>query len=164
VCIGLLRDREPYLGVFYLPLLDEMYAARHGEGARCNGRPIHARVVERLEQEETIGIGNDALKVLDMGDFPSRQRNSGTVGSDLVFTARGALCANVNRNDKLYDVAGPLCIALEAGCEATWWDGTPVALQHWFDYGMNDTPMIVAHPRVTPLIREVLRPRGAPTI
>jgi myo-inositol-1(or 4)-monophosphatase len=158
VCIGLLHRREPHLGVSYLPILEEMYTAERGKGARCNGRVIQARVVDELEQEETIGVGSDALQVIDMRGFPSKQRNSGTVGSDIVFTARGALCATVNRNDKLYDVAAPLCIAVEAGCEATWWDGSPVALQHWFDAGINETPMIVAHPRVTPLIRQILRP------
>jgi myo-inositol-1(or 4)-monophosphatase len=164
VSIGLLHNREPHLGVFYLPLLNEMYRARRGHGAYCNDRAIRAREVERLEQEETVGIGGDALKVLDLRAFPSRQRNSGTVGSDIVFTARGALCANVNRNDRLYDVAAPLCIALEAGCEATWLDGSSVSLQHWFEHGLNDTPMIVAHPHVTPLIRQVLHPLPPPII
>lgn len=158
VAIGLLHHRQPHLGVFYLPVLDEMYAAERGKGARCNGRVIRARVVETLEQEETIGIGNDALMLLDLRSFPCKQRNTGTVGSEIVFASRGALCATVNRNDKLYDVAAPLCIAYEAGCEATWWDGSPVSLQHWFDAGINETPMIVAHPQVTPLVREVLRP------
>jgi myo-inositol-1(or 4)-monophosphatase len=164
VSVALLQEREPAFGVFYLPVLDEMYAAERGKGARCNDLPIRARVVDLLEQEETIGVGSEALKLLDLSDFPSRQRNSGTVGSDIVFTARGALCANVSRNDTLYDVAAPLCIALEAGCEATWWDGRPAALQYWFDHPLNDPPLIVAHADVTPLIREVLRPLPAPTI
>src|SRR5207248_8937820 len=88
-----------------------MYAAERGRGAACNGQRIEARVVEVLEQEETIGVGGEALKLLDFSGFPSRQRNSGTVGSDIVFTARGALLANVSRNDLLYHVAAPLAIA-----------------------------------------------------
>lgn len=41
ISVGLLKDKERYLGVIYNPYLQEMYWAVKGQGAYCNGKPIH---------------------------------------------------------------------------------------------------------------------------
>lgn len=41
VSIGLLKNKERYMGVVYNPYLDEVYTARKGQGACMNGNPIH---------------------------------------------------------------------------------------------------------------------------
>lgn len=40
ISVGLLKNREPYLGVIYFPYRDEIYYAQQGKGAFCNGTPI----------------------------------------------------------------------------------------------------------------------------
>lgn len=41
ISIGLLEDGEPLFGVVYNPYLGELFHAARGEGAFCNGKPIH---------------------------------------------------------------------------------------------------------------------------
>lgn len=41
ISVGLLKDGEPYMGLVYNPYLDEIFTAVLGEGAFCNGKPIH---------------------------------------------------------------------------------------------------------------------------
>lgn len=41
ISVGLLEGGEPLLGMVYNPYLDELFYARRGKGAYCNGRPIH---------------------------------------------------------------------------------------------------------------------------
>ena len=41
ISVGLVVDREPYLGVIYQPYRDEMFYAKTGEGAYLNGERIH---------------------------------------------------------------------------------------------------------------------------
>lgn len=46
ISIGLVRNKERYLGVVYNPYLDEMFYAVKGEGAFLNGRRIHVSTEE----------------------------------------------------------------------------------------------------------------------
>lgn len=41
VSVGLVKAGQPLLGVVYNPYQQEMFWAQKGEGAFCNGRPIH---------------------------------------------------------------------------------------------------------------------------
>lgn len=41
VSVGLYRNMEPFIGVVYNPYRSELFSARRGAGATCNGRPIH---------------------------------------------------------------------------------------------------------------------------
>jgi len=49
VSIGVQRDGESALGVVYDPLLDELFSAQRGEGARLNGRGL------RVSDEDDLG-------------------------------------------------------------------------------------------------------------
>lgn len=40
ISVGLLKDREPYIGVIYLPYRDEIFWAESGKGAYLNGKQI----------------------------------------------------------------------------------------------------------------------------
>jgi myo-inositol-1(or 4)-monophosphatase len=41
ISVGLYRNLKPWIGVVYNPYRDEMFSARKGAGATCNGIPIH---------------------------------------------------------------------------------------------------------------------------
>ena len=41
ISVGLYRDMEPLIGVAYHPYRNELFSARRGAGAFCNGSPIH---------------------------------------------------------------------------------------------------------------------------
>ncbi|MBO5246894.1 MAG: inositol monophosphatase [Eubacterium sp.] len=41
ISVGLYKHMEPFIGVVYNPYRDELFSARKGAGAFCNGRQIH---------------------------------------------------------------------------------------------------------------------------
>ena len=49
ICAALVRDGRPVIGVVLNPILDECFAANHGEGATLNGEPIHVSGRAELE-------------------------------------------------------------------------------------------------------------------
>lgn len=50
VSIGVTVNKELTLGVIYNPFLDQLYTARRGQGAFCNGRPIRVRPCSGLKE------------------------------------------------------------------------------------------------------------------
>ena len=55
VSIGLLKDREPVLGMVYNPYTDELFSAIKGNGAFCNEKPIH--VTDNHFEKALITLG-----------------------------------------------------------------------------------------------------------
>jgi fructose-1,6-bisphosphatase/inositol monophosphatase family enzyme len=153
VSVGLLRAGEPLAGVVHLPVLNETYAATAGGGAWLNGRPIHAEDLPALRRDDTIGIGSEAIHLVDLSRFISRQRNFGAVAVHLAYAARSALRGNVSGEDKLYDIAAGLLIAREAGCRAEWLPGGEVRLSAWLDGTKPDELMLVAPPQLLATLR-----------
>ena len=41
ISVGLYKKMEPFIGVVYNPYRNELFSARKGAGAFCNGQPIH---------------------------------------------------------------------------------------------------------------------------
>jgi fructose-1,6-bisphosphatase/inositol monophosphatase family enzyme len=160
ISVGLLRDGQPLAGVVHLPVLGETYAAVRGGGAALNGRPLRARDQEGLARDDTVGIGSEAIHLVNLCPFISRQRNFGAVAVHLAYAARGSLRGNVSGDDKLYDVAAGLLIAAEAGCRAEWLAGGEVKLSSWLDGTKPDDLMLVAPPRILATLRETFSPTG----
>ncbi len=157
VSLGLLRAGQPVAGVVYLPVLGETYAAMAGAGATLNGRRLHATDLTALGREDTVGIGSEAIHLVDLSRFISRQRNLGAVAVHLAYVARGSLRGNISGDDKLYDIAAGLLIATEAGCRAEWLSGGAVKLASWLDGTKPDDLMLVAPPGILALLRATFR-------
>ena len=58
ISIALERDGEPFAGVIYSPIQDEMYVAERGSGAFLNGRRL--RVSGRRRLEESLFATDDS--------------------------------------------------------------------------------------------------------
>jgi myo-inositol-1(or 4)-monophosphatase len=57
ICIAKLTDNRPTAAVIYAPMLDELYEAVLGGGARLNGQPIRVAETTSLEDCRMIGDG-----------------------------------------------------------------------------------------------------------
>lgn len=55
ISIGLLKDKEPFLGVVYNPYLKEIFYAVKGHGAFCNGKQIH--VSDKALEDSIVMFG-----------------------------------------------------------------------------------------------------------
>lgn len=123
VSMGLECDGEIVCGLVYNPVLDEMFTAVRGGGARLNGRPIH------------VSSQNQIAAALLATGFPSRKRHQnpnihfyqyfslnshgmrrlGSAALDLCYTACGRFEGFWEFNLQPWDVAAGKLIVAEAG-------------------------------------------------
>ncbi|MBP7251801.1 MAG: inositol monophosphatase, partial [Aliarcobacter sp.] len=58
ISVGVYKDKKPYIGVVYNPILDELYFSKHKKGAFLNGKKIK------------VSLQNDLQKSLLATGFP----------------------------------------------------------------------------------------------
>jgi fructose-1,6-bisphosphatase/inositol monophosphatase family enzyme len=162
VSVGLLHQGVPLLGALYLPRLDELFWAVKGEGAFCNGVPLHAVDRDELGPEDPLCIGTTALKSLDLRGLSCSLWRLGSVAAEVAYTARGNLCGTIGRREDIKDVAAALCIAFEAGCEFRFLSGPPVDIAAFAAAPdgksvLRDDFLIYAPPRLCAYLQRTLR-------
>src|SRR5207237_4821385 len=123
VCIGLLDGGNPILGVVYDVTRDQLYTAVKGEGAWLQSERL--RAVETGMNESSLVMFTSNL--LDKsGRCPQwafnflsqtkwKTRILGSAALEAVMVAAGIAHGAVTMNGKLWDVAAPAALILEAG-------------------------------------------------
>ena len=123
-------EGELVVGCVYCPGTDELFLAARGEGATCNGHPIHVSDTERLRDAIVhIGFGHRNPEYLAETEpvlFPllrsiSDLRRSGTCAYDLCTVAAGRADAFIEQGLNIYDYAGGYVILTEAGGRMDGW-------------------------------------------
>lgn len=132
ISICLERDRQPYAGVVYNPISDEMFWAEKGTGAWLNDKRIRAS--ERRDLSECLfatGLPfkdrpgrEQALKEVDrVLQETAGIRRFGSAALDLCFVAVGRFDAYWERDLNSWDVGAGIIIAREAGAMVSEIDG-----------------------------------------
>jgi len=132
ISIGLERDRQPYAGVVYNPISDELFYAEKGEGAFLNDKRI--RVSARNDLSECLfacglpfkGLpGRDqALKETDaVLNATAGVRRFGAAALDLAFVAAGRFDAFWERGLNPWDICAGIVLVREAGGAVSEIDG-----------------------------------------
>ena len=118
------------IGCVYCPGTDELYLAVKGEGATCNGQPIHVSDVARLRDAIVhIGLGHRNPEILaqtepvffDLVRAISDIRRSGSAAYDLCCVAAGRADAFIEQGIFLFDYAAGAVILREAGGRLDAW-------------------------------------------
>jgi myo-inositol-1(or 4)-monophosphatase len=134
VSIGVQRAGRSEVGVVYDPLLDELYAATRGEGASCNGRPIHVSEVRELGSALlATGFAYDVHQSEDdnldhFAAFVKRARGlrrDGSAALDLCYVAAGRFDGFWELKLHPWDVAAGNLIVEEAGGRCSDFAGRP---------------------------------------
>ena len=125
------------LGLVFDPFAGELFSARRGGGAFCNGRAIRvsgtACLADSLcsvgtnpgRREEAAAAFARARRIYDRcHDI----RRLGAASVELCYTACGRLDAYLEHGLKPWDYAAGWLILEEAGGRLTAWDGTPTSL------------------------------------
>ena len=128
VLVALEIEKEPVVGVCYLPALDEMIAAGRGVGCFWNGRPARVSSVETLEEALVSVTEPASLSDLHPAFWEKLKRKAGVIrgysdcyGHILVATGRAEVMLDPVMN--LWDNAALLPIVEEAGGTFTDWSG-----------------------------------------
>ena len=135
ISVGLLLDGEPYFGAVYNPYQDRVYSAVRGEGAFCNGKPIHVSkrdlshamisygstpYYKSTLTEATFGLMKELFLV--GGDI----RRSGSAAFDLCMVASGRSDVFFEMRLSPWDYAAGMLLITEAGGWISRMDGTPL--------------------------------------
>ncbi len=131
ISVGIYRDKKPYIGVVYNPILDELYTAQIGKGAYLNGKKIEVSKDKNF-QTSLISTGfpysgatnkddlNFVIKNLERV-LPKCQdiRRLGSAAIDLCMVASGIYGGYYEINLKPWDVSAGRLILEEAGGKIT---------------------------------------------
>ena len=131
VSVGVYKDKKPYIGVVYNPILDELYFAKHKKGAFLNGKKIKVSLQNDL-QKSLLATGfpyssgentkdlKDVIKKIE-NILPECQdlRRLGSASIDLCMVAKGVYEGYYEMNLKPWDVSAGVIILSEAGGRIT---------------------------------------------
>ncbi|HVI52643.1 MAG TPA: inositol monophosphatase family protein [Candidatus Sulfotelmatobacter sp.] len=147
ISIGLVKDGEPWAGVIYQPLTDEMFWAEKGKGCFVNerrlrvsarrkldesviatgiphqGRPEHGRVLKQLRQVMANSAG---------------VRRFGAASLDLAYVAAGRYEGYWEIGLKPWDIAAGIIMVREAGGYVSDLDGSNNMLESGNILAAND--------------------------
>lgn len=125
VCIGLALDKKPVLGVVYFPILEKMYTAAKGKGAKCNGESIKVkRSVDLRDALICMEVGSDRSKAHLDSVFTNMRsvverchglRCLGSAAADICAVASGQMQAFYEFGLHCWDMCAPGAVLLEAG-------------------------------------------------
>ncbi len=124
ISIALERDGDPYAGVIYSPITDEMYVAEKGLGAYMNGRRL--RVSGRKNVSEALFATGIPFLGIDAHDLFIRQlrsvmavsagiRRFGSAALDLAYVAAGRYDGYWENGLSQWDTAAGIVLVREAG-------------------------------------------------
>ncbi len=159
VSVGLLKDGQPLLGVVYVPRLDEMFSAQVGQGATCNGNPIHVSEKALLSQSVlATGFPYDKHEsprnnLDNFSVFTPKVRGIRRLGAaavDLCFVAAGRLDGYWEEKLHPWDMAAGIVIVQEAGGVVSNYYGQPIRLE--------DNHVIAAGPALHSTMQQLLEP------
>ena len=127
ISIGIFKDKEPYEGVVYNPILEELFYAKKGDGAWLNENPIRVSEAKSLiDSLLATGFpytktqrGRDYRFVIDslQNLLPITRdiRRLGSAAIDLAYVACGRFAGFYEVNLKPWDVAAGILLVQEAG-------------------------------------------------
>jgi myo-inositol-1(or 4)-monophosphatase len=159
VSLGLLRGGVPYLGVVYLPLLDDCYWVGPTGAALLNGRAIHVAQPRAWESEDWLSVPSNSHRRFTI-DFVGKTRSLGCTAASLCYVARGgsAVGALITRA-AIWDIAAGLAILRAAGGHATSLSGAPLDTTTLLDGRLLAEPAILGADSHVAGLRSVIHQR-----
>ena len=154
VSIGLMHAGAVIAGAVYDPLLDEMFSAGTGLGAKLNGDVIRCSNCSNLEQAliassfgTNVPRGSvEVARFIEVLHTSQAVRRLGSAALNLSYVAAGRLDGYWATNVKIWDIAAGFVIASEAGVTIS---------------GLEDAEVDLYHPRfvasATPTLHEELK-------
>lgn len=136
VSIALIRDGQPFVGVVYDPMADEMFSAVLGSGAFLNETPIYSSGCKTMDQALIAAsfppnVQRGAIEIDQFVEVllaAQSIRRLGSAALNLCFVACGRLDGYWAGKVRSWDVAAGALIVTEAGSHLTARDGSSFEL------------------------------------
>jgi myo-inositol-1(or 4)-monophosphatase len=135
-CISIAYERggEILAGVIYAPMMDELFAAEHGAGVRCNDRTIQVSKIDSVGAAmlctgfKPFDYDRNAKHFAHASRYAQAVRRDGAAALDLAYTAIGRFDAFWEFDLAPWDKAAGVLIVREAGGTVSALDGSPFQL------------------------------------
>ncbi len=133
-CVSIAYERAGAVeaGVVFAPVLRELFAARRGGGATCNGVPVRVSAIAAVSDAmvctgfNPAGYARNGKYFAHLSDRAQAVRRDGSAALDLAFVAAGRFDAFWEWDLKPWDVAAGALLIEEAGGRAGAIDGGPL--------------------------------------
>lgn len=126
ISLALARQGELIFGLVYAPMLNEIYLAQAGQGARLNGEKLHVSGVSQGKVINTFCHGSAAADIKRALVYYRRQKLSqldcrqlGSAALELAYVAGGRTDSFLAPGVKVWDVAAGVLLVREAGGKVT---------------------------------------------
>ena len=135
ISIAYERDGEMLAGVIYAPLMDELFAAELGAGARCNDREIRVSRIDNIGAAmlctgfKPFDYDRNANHFAHASRHAQAVRRDGAAALDLAYTAMGRFDAFWEFDLAPWDKAAGSLLVREAGGTVSALDGSAFDLQ-----------------------------------
>lgn len=157
IAVALLYRARPVLGLFYMPLLDDLTYAVNGQVYHNGGR-LGQTLRSEWGRKGFLAVSAGTHHDFDI-DAP-RTRAIGSVGASLVYTARGSASAAFIPKAYLWDLAAGATILNQVGGRLCYLSGRPVDYGPLFDGRLAPEPIIAGHPALLAELQSAIRPRN----
>lgn len=134
ISIAYERDGEVVVGVIYAPLMNELFVAERGKGAKRNGEPIQVSSIPALSEAMVVtgfkpyDYETNAPYFAKASHVAQAVRRDGTAALDLAYTAMGRFDAFWEFDLAPWDMAAGMLLVREAGGTVSVTDGSPFTL------------------------------------
>jgi myo-inositol-1(or 4)-monophosphatase len=152
VSIGLMRWGVPYLGVIYLPILDDCYWADAEGPAYRNDEQISVLAAETIDGNDWMAVSSYAHRTFAIS-FPGKTRALSSIAADLCYVSRGSALGALIGRANLWDVAAGMAILRAAGGVARGLSGADLKTVDLLDGRKLSEPIIAAAPTMIDTLR-----------
>jgi fructose-1,6-bisphosphatase/inositol monophosphatase family enzyme len=144
ICLGLLRNQQPYRGLVYLPVVNEWYFTDETGTAYWGDRPLTGRLQTTWRRDSFLCGPADTHRLFSID--VRNVRGLGSVASHQCFVARGGAAAALAKQPCLWDLAGPQAILRAVDAVAVHLDGSNLDFNRLWSDRRTRSPVVIGHP------------------
>lgn len=159
ISIGLLRHGQPYLGVIYVPTLNDCYYAGPTGDAYLNQQTIHVISPDAWDGEHWLATPASLHRRFDL-DFIGKTRVLGSIAAQICYVARGSALGALLVDARSWDVTAGLAILRAAGGVIAPLDPTISTSATPLEGTWISKPLLVAAPQQIERLRSAFRPQA----
>ncbi|HAA77760.1 TPA: inositol-phosphate phosphatase [Candidatus Latescibacteria bacterium] len=153
VSIGVLKDHQPCLGAFILPVLGDIYHT-DGQTAFLNGQPL-APPEPPIDENAIFLISEGAYKARTT-DYPGKVLSLGSAAAHLCYVARGSAVGAMDKAG-VWDYAAGAAILKVQGIQSRHVDGAEIDYASLYDGVAVDVPTLFAPDACFEVLAEAVR-------
>lgn len=127
ICVGLMQEKTPLAGGFYMPKTKELFMGERGKGATRNSKKIPILKEMQIEKQTMVFVPSSQKRFFNF-NFVGKSVAYGSASTHIAYTAAGCSIAALVDRPQIWDILAPLAILQEVGGGGFYPNGNPIDL------------------------------------